>query len=168
MTTNTTTPTVHSVPSTLLGAGVGAAIGFVALTEKHPTAWVLGGAIAGGLIGWLGSSKPNPAYIAAVFPPSPAPPLQQVSGGGVLTVSPTLQTQTVSLDVQDPVLIYLPAGATWSSMDGAPVADKTSPIAFTFLGPINHTIVWFDSLNQQHESTYFFVLNPSPTPTTNA
>lgn len=181
--TDTTSPTIHSTPSTLLGAGVGAAIGYglatwdkmrgfsIAKRQGYTILSTLGGAVVGGIIGRYSSSTPNPNYVGPTpLPPSPTPPpLQQVSGGGTtLTVSPGLSVQTIPLEPQDQVVIRLPtAGAQWQSMDGAPVADRTSPIVFTFLGPISHTLVWFDERNQQYVNTYFFVVNPS-TPTTNA
>lgn len=110
------------------------------------------------------SSQTTPASPSI---PSPTPtPLQNVSGGTTLTVSPTLTTQTVALAVQDPVVINLPTGGKWVSIDGSPIADTTSPYAFTFLGPINHTFVWTDANNAQYSSSFFFVLSPSATPQT--
>jgi hypothetical protein len=86
----------------------------------------------------------------------------------MITVAPGLSAQTVPLNVQDPVLVKLPTGSSWVSMDGAPLSDQVSPVAFVFLGPINHTFVWHDAKNQQYVSSYFFVVAPSATPTTNA
>jgi hypothetical protein len=186
MTTNTIPPTVHSTGSTLLGAGVGATFGLLiaqadmyksAFARKHKVGYTAASVVSLGVIGGLIarglSTKPNPAYVSPPppnLPTPPPPPLQQTSGGGgsVLTVSPGLSVQTVPLNVQDSVLINLPPGSFWVSMDGAPVADKTSPIAFVFIGPISHTFVWSDATMQNYLSTYFFVVAPSATPTTNA
>lgn len=180
--TDTTSPKLHSTPITLIGAGVGAAVGWgirpetkalSPLKSGSTAAAMLVGGVLGGLAGWFASSSKNPNYSPPVpnLPPGPGPNvLQPVSGGGgtTLTVSPGLSVQTVPLEVQDQVVIRLPSqGAQWQSMDGAPIADRTSPIAFTFLGPISHTLVWFDERNQQYSSTYFFVVNPN-VPTVNA
>lgn len=112
------------------------------------------------------SSAPSAA--TPILPPPPPHPLQPVNSGTSITVSPGLTAQTVALNVQDPVVIHLPSEAQWVSMDGAPVADKTSPIAFVFLGPIDHTLVWLDAHGLQYISSYFFVVDPRSTPTTNA
>jgi hypothetical protein len=143
------------------------------VTRRDRNRWLIAGGVAAGvgLLAYL-YEKNKTTTSTAPLPPSPAPPpLQPVSGGGAsLTVQPGMAAQTVPLEVQDPVVVHLPtAGAQWQSMDGAPLTDKTSPIVFTFLGPISHTFVWFDANNQQQVTTYFFVVNPNPpTPTTNA
>lgn len=100
-----------------------------------------------------------------VLPTPPAPPLVPAGSSTMLTVSPSTASQTVALQVQDPVLVTLPdTGSTWISADGAPIAQSKDPWVFVFLGPITHTFVWTDAQNVQHVSTYNFVLNPSATP----
>lgn len=181
--TDTTSPTVHSTESTVLGAGVGVAVGSLiasndmyksAFARRHRVGYsvaaVLGMGVVGAFLGRGLSTKPNPNYAGSspILPPPPPPPLQPVNSGTSITVSPGLTAQTVALNVQDPVVIHLPSEAQWVSMDGAPVADKTSPIAFVFLGPIDHTFVWLDVHGLQYISSYFFVVDPRSTPTTNA
>lgn len=133
--------------------------------------WAWYAALAGGAAAVVGVTyavtRPKAVAPALPSPPTP-PPLEPAKGGGgaSITVSPGISVQTVPLDVQDPVVIHLPDKGTWQSMDGAPVSDKTSPIAFTFLGPINHTLVWFDAQGQQYLSSYFFIVNQNSTPST--
>jgi hypothetical protein len=136
-------------------------------------AWAWYAALAAGAAAVVGVTyavkSPSPAVPPPNPPPTPVPPLQTTAagaGGASLTVSPGIAVQTVPLDVQDPVVIHLPDKGQWQSMDGAPVSDKTSPIAFTFLGPINHTLVWYDAQGQQYVTSYFFVVNQNSTPST--
>lgn len=136
-------------------------------------AWAWYATLAAGAAAVVGvtyavTRKPSPAFQPSLPPPPEPLPLEPAKGGGgaSLTVSPGIAVQTVPLDVQDPVVIHLPENAQWQSMDGAPVADKSSPIAFTFLGPINHTLVWFDAQGQQYVTSYFFIVNQNSTPST--
>jgi hypothetical protein len=167
--TDTTSPKIHSAPVTVAGAVAGGlAMFFVADREKVPARATVTafGAVLGGLIFRELTAKPNPDYIIPPPPPTPIPPSGDIvpaSGGARIVVTPGLSAQTVPLNVQDPVVIALPPGAQWISLDGAGLSDTTSPYAFIFLGPINHVFVWQDANRNQYVSTFFFVVNPSPT-----
>jgi hypothetical protein len=143
--------------------------GLFMLLQKHdrmtPSAgWTLGTAVIGAAVGASVGARiePRPSSIALQLGPAQdiQPLAQQTSNGSILTVDPSVTSQTIALNPSTPVLIYIPAGFHWVSVDGSPIADTTSPYQFTFLGAMTHTFVWVDSLNQQHTSVYNFVLLP--------
>jgi hypothetical protein len=98
---------------------------------------------------------------------SPQPPLASgvslVSSGAVtITLSPGIQTISQALDVNTAVIVYLPAGAQWQSMDGAGITDRTSPQAFVFNGPISHTFAWTDATNTAQLCTVYLTVAAAP------
>jgi hypothetical protein len=110
--------------------------------------------VAGAIGAFLGSAalylwlvKTNTAPGTAPAPA--APPLGQgvsaLSGAVTITVAPGTITQ--ALEVNTAVILYLPSGGKWVSMDGAGITDRTSPQALVFLGPISHGFVWTDARN---------------------
>jgi hypothetical protein len=129
---------------TTIGAALGASLGAAIATHGSQDAQRLG-------------MSPAASHAANVLA------LQQTSGGqNILVVDPSVTSQTVSLAVGTPVVVYIPKGFTWVSVDGSPIADTTSPYEFTFQGAITHTFVWIDSLNQQHQTVFSFVVAPTP------
>ena len=151
-----------------IGAGIGAyfggVIGTLAEKEGAKGPWALIGVLVGATTGAaVGAHEMcRPASSATeIGPAEDAPALaQQTSNGSILTVDPSVQSQTIALNPSTPVLIYIPTGFHWVSVDGSPIADTTSPYRFTFLGAVTHTFVWVDSLNPQHTTVYDFILQP--------
>lgn len=135
---------------------------------KASEEWVLlGAAIGVGLLGWAAFKS----YKAAPATPTPSPPvpppipITPVSGGTNITLTPGQASQNVPLDVGDPVLVRVPAGGSFTSVDGAPLRG-TTPYAFVFLGPIQHTFVWNDASGAQNVTLMIFYLNPATPSTT--
>lgn len=148
----------------LLGGWLGASIEYEK-TAKGPFALigVLVGAAAGAAVG---AHEPNRPQVQ-IGPAEDIQPLaQQTANGSILTIDPTVTSQTIALNPSTPVLIYIPTAFHWVSVDGSPIADTTSPYEFTFLGAVTHTFVWVDSLNKQHTTVYTFVLQPQTLSTT--
>lgn len=149
-----------------LGAIVGGGLGAVLVRQQKMADGIpvtLSGAAIGAAIGATLGARPAHAAHPVSVDIGPATDIETTSNGSILVVSPGIDEQTVSLDPNTPVVVYIPKGFRWVSLDGAGLTDATSPYQFTFLGPIDHTFVWVDSLNQQHTSTYHFVLNPQHT-----
>lgn len=129
----------------------------------------LGGAVVGGLIihGWQARHR----LLVNGQPEAPtlAPGVTQTAGGGiVVALTSGNATQSLALDVNTAVIVQLPAGASWISVDGSPINDTTSPYGFVFLGgPITHTFVWVDAAKAQWTATFNLTV-AAPVPTTNA
>jgi hypothetical protein len=128
-------------------------------TEK--LTYVLGGAAFGLAVGLFWPRKPS---ISAVAPTTPgnqllAQGVSLMNGGLTITVAPGSFSQ--SLDVNTVVILYLPTGAKWVSMDGAPISDLTSPQAFVFNGPLTHSWVYTDSSGQTQTANWSFSVAPT-------
>lgn len=136
----------------------------------------LGGAVVGGLIihGWQARRRLLDSNGNAIGPvpqqaPTLAPGVTQTAGGGiVVALTSGNATQSLALDVNTAVIVQLPTGASWISVDGSPINDTTSPYGFVFLGgPISHTFVWTDVNKAQWTATFNLTV-AAPVPTTNA
>ena len=76
-------------------------------------------------------------------------------GGVVIALTSANLTQALALDVNTAVIVQLPTGGAWISVDGSPINDTTEPYGFVFLGgPITHTFVWVDSTKAQWTATF--------------
>lgn len=168
---------VYSSKSTWLGALVGGIAGYLLAKSDEDNGRALGvnkemyvgGATAvfagvGAFIGRGLSAKPATATPSSVVT---QPPLVQgvslVSSGAItITLDPSLATISQALDVNTAVIIYLPQGAQWQSMDGAGITDRTSPQAFVFNGPISHTFAWTDATNTARMTTIFLTVAAAP------
>lgn len=137
---------------------------------KASEEWVLLGATIGVVVlaatAWRAYKPPVSPTPSPTPPPAPPPiPVTPVSGGTNITLTPGVASQNIPLDVGDPVVIRVPAGSSFTSVDGAPFRGAT-PYAFVFLGPIQHTFVWSDANNLQNVTLMIFYLNPATPSTT--
>jgi hypothetical protein len=137
----------------------------------QPWAWyalLAGGAAAA--IGIAYAATQSAASSATV----PSTPVQPTSGGGssYITLNPSLETQTFSFQAQTPVVVALPSGNQWVSIDG--VKPTSSTTAYTFVlsqttsNNVSHTFVWSDATGTQYTSTLYFTVTTNTPQTTSA
>ena len=132
----------------------------------------LGGALVGALTVHVIEHAKKKAAAAATNgggPPALGTGVSTLAGGGVvIALTSSNLTQSLALDVNTAVIVQLPAGASWISVDGSPINDTTSPYGFVFLGgPITHTFVWVDSTKAQWTATFNLTVAQT-VPTTSA
>lgn len=128
-----------------MGAGVGAALGlgtsfllFRKPSRVESVSATLLGAVAGAIVA--------KAAAPAALPAASAPLHLTVSPPGSYAITPTMG-QTVS--------IALPAGGSWTSNNGVPLAG-TTPISWTYAGPGKVTLTWLDGSGAAQTTTFAF------------
>jgi hypothetical protein len=134
----------------------------------------VGGVVVGGLIIHMMRSRGAAVANGNLGPvpqalPTLGPGVTQTSGGGIIiALTSGNATQSLALDVNTSVIVQLPAGASWISVDGSPINDTTSPYGFVFIGgPVTHAFVWVDSTKAQWTATFNLSV-AAAVPTTNA
>jgi hypothetical protein len=130
-------------------------------TEELLVAAVAGAIVGAGTVYLLSQSQKNVALPA----PSQAP---QGPSAFSNTYFPTSTDVTVApgnitiyVDVDTIVIVWLPLGGKWVSVDGAGITNTIAPQTFQFLGPITHTYVWTDSNNKTQTCTIYFQVGTS-------
>jgi hypothetical protein len=123
-------------------------------------------AVAGGAVVFFVMRHRQRAAAAAAPAAAPPTPLALQNTAFPVSTDVTVapgQNVTESIAVGTIVIVWLPLGGKWRSVDGAGIADPVTPQAFDFAGPITHTYVWTDAANQTQTSVINFVVAP-PTP----
>jgi hypothetical protein len=173
-----------STSSTVLGAAVGAAFGFLLGQWDEGRKVAVGGAAHKNLYvggstavfaivgGYIGRGLASPATVAATPTTLPAPTatslvpaLQNVAAEATALVDVQVApnaTLNVAAAVGAPVIVWPALGGRWVSVDGAPVANNVAaPFAFQMAGAISHTYVWTDTAtNTTQTCTINFTVAP--------
>jgi hypothetical protein len=129
--------------------------------------WLVAGSIVA-VAGWWAytanrAAKAAAAAVAAYGPPPPqgATPFLNTAlpQSTDVTVVPN-GNLSINIDVGTIVIVWLPLGGKWVSVDGAPLVGVV-PDTFVFQGPISHSYVWADASNKTQTCAISFSVGVS-------
>lgn len=123
--------------------------------------------LALGAVGLYLWQKHKVAAATAVSPATPGllvPASNITPGVSAVTLSAATAQIAQALPVGTVVIVFLPVGATWVSMDGAGITDALLPQSFLFEGPISHTFVWQDASKVTQTSVLSLTAAPGTSP----